>query len=290
MLTAIKNRLSCYVKRQGGMAFPAVLVLFALGSLIIVPSIGYVATNVNFGVKGAEEFKAILAADAGVEDALWKIQNDVPDSLPYSYELTGINGFTVDVEIDEVSMLAGEEMVREGTQEDRLLVTSNVTYNEIEGLYNYNLMFTSNHNKPIKITKFVVYFSPGVGYIADSTTSNITKPVDLEPAVTGTPLTGITLIWENESPHPVVATYTTEYHLFKLSGPPGMEELIMESYGFVQALSIDVGSVWINDIYPYTITSAAKTGPEDVEVSIRAGAWGGDGKIISIDCWQVIPQ
>lgn len=290
MLKSIRNILSSYVKRQGGMALPAVLVMFAVGSLIIVPSLRYVSTNVNFGNKGAEEFEAILAADAGVEDALWKIQNDVPDSLPYSYELTGINGFSVDVEIDEVSMLAGEEMVREGTQEDRLLVSSNVTYNETEELYDYTLMFTSNHNKPIKIVKFAVYFSPGVGYVVDSTTSNITKPVDLEPVVTGTPLTGITLIWENESPHPVLATYTTEYHLFQLSGPPGMEDLIMESHGFVQGLSIDIGSVWINDIYPYTITSEAKTGPEEVEASIRAGAWGGDGKIISIDCWQVIPQ
>ncbi len=290
MIKAIRNKIARYIKQQDGIAFPAVLVMFAVGSLIIVPSIRYVATNVNFGIKGAEEFKAILAADAGIEDALWKIQNDTPDPLPYSYQLTGINGFTVDVEIDEVAMIAGEVVGKLGTQEDRLLlVGGNVTYNDIEGNYDYYLILQTTDITTVKIDKIMIVFPPGVGYVAGSTSSNVTQPPDADPAISGTHFTGEILTWDNSADPPKMEKNVTEYHLIKLSGPPGLEDLIMESLGFVEGQSGDVGTVWINDLIPYTITAEASAGPGDVVATIRAGACVDGGTTISIDCWQIIP-
>ncbi len=187
-------------------------------------------------------------------------------------------------------MIAGEPIGPPGTQEDRLIVSSNVTYNAGAGNYDYTLLLTSDHNKPIKIVKMLVDFPPNVEYVTGSTSSNVTKPANADPTtISGSAETGVTLIWRNSPPQPTVASYTTEYHLFKLSGPPGMEDALMESNGFVEALSNDVGTVWIGDFPPYSIVARAKDGSGSVLATIKAGVWGGDGVLASISCWQVIP-
>lgn len=288
MVNAVIKKFFSLIGRQDGMALPSVLILFALGSLIVIPSINYVATNVNAGSITKQEFRAIIAADAGVEDALWKIKNDIPSSFPYSYQITYVNGLSVDVEIDEVNTIAGEQLDEPGTQEDRLFVSGNATYDDSIGNYIYTLKLTSNHNKPIKIEKILITFPSGVEYVPGSTSSNVTKPIDADPTtINGSPYTGITIIWENEgSPLPDIPGYAEEYHILQLSGLPDIEG--MEGRGFVQALSQDVGLIWISDFAPYSIVATAKNDSGDVAVTIRAGVWGGGGVLASISCWQVL--
>ena len=283
MIKIAKKIFSDVIKRQDGLALPAVLAMFVVGSLIMVPSVNYVVTNLKAGSTAGEEFKAILAADAGVEDALWKIKNDIPASLPYSYQITNINGLSVDITIDEVKTVAGEQVGTSGQQTDRLIVTENVTYNE--GIYTYMLILTSNHNKPIKIDKILIDFPSGVDYVDDSTSSNVTKPSNANPNnISGSPTTGITVVWTNDEPQPSIPSWGTEYHIFQLSGPPDIEGI--EGHGFVEAHSDDIGTVWVSEAIPYSITAEAKDASEEVLATIRAGVWAGSN--LGITCWQVI--
>ena len=126
MIKAVKEKFFNLIKRQDGVALPAVLAMFAIGSLLIVPSINYVATNLKAGSMAREEFKGIIAADAGIEDALWKIKYETPASedLPYSYTVTGVNDLSVDVTIDTVSQIAGISLDEGGGHVDWFTVNS----------------------------------------------------------------------------------------------------------------------------------------------------------------------
>ncbi|MBA7658635.1 hypothetical protein ES703_66594 [subsurface metagenome] len=185
----------------------------------------------------------------------------------------------MDVTIDEVDTIAGEEVGGTGQHPDRLIVSENVTYDS--GIYFYTLSLTSNHNKPIKIDKILIDFPPELDYEVGSTGGDITSD---DPDVTGNPTTGITLVWIYDDP-PTIPSYETEYHRFELSGPPGIEGV--EGHGFVEAHSQDIGTVWVSEVVPYSITAQAKDATDAVVATIRAGVWGGSQ--LKISCWQVNP-
>jgi hypothetical protein len=283
MIKAVKEIIFKVIKRQDGVALPAVLAMLVIGGFLIVPSINYVVTNLKAGSMAEEEFKAILAADCGVEDALWKIKNDTPSEFPHSYTIADVNGLSVDITIDQLDTIASEPVGNSGSHSDRLLVSENVTYDD--GIYYYKLILTSNHNKPIKIDMILIDFPPNVDYVSGSTISNVTKPPDADPnTISGTPTTGITLVWINDEPQPAVSSHETENHTFELSGPPGIEGV--EGHGFVEAHSDDIGTVWVSEVIPYSITAEAKDASEEVVATIRAGVWSGTD--LDISCWQVI--
>ena len=280
MMEKVRKWLSTAIKREDGIALPAVLAMMALGSLLIVPSINYVATTLQAGEMVQEKFKGMLAADAGVEDALWKIENDTPTSFPHSYQLTDINGMTVDIVIDEIDSLAGEEVGATGGHEDWLNTVRTVTYDA--GIYSYTVNMTNNGSGNIKIVKILIDFPPEAEYVNGSTTGDITTD---NPTINGSPTTGITLIWEMSAPYPSIAPAETKQHLFELSGPPGIEDI--EGHGFIEAQRDDIGTVWDSDSRPYSIIAQAKNASAEVTATIRAGVW--TGVETDISCWQLNP-
>ncbi|MFC1942128.1 hypothetical protein ACFLWU_02805 [Chloroflexota bacterium] len=282
MIKTLKKKLFNLIKYQDGFALPSVLAVFAVGSLLIIPSINHVATNLNAGTMAQEEYMGILAADAGVEDALWKIKNDTPASFPYSYQITGVNGLSVDITIGEIESIAGEEVGETGGHEDWLVIEKLVTYDT--GIYSYAISISNNGTGNIKIAKMLIDFPSGVEYVPGSTSSNITTPADADPAVSGSSTTGITLVWENSTPLPTISSDETEYHYFELSGPPGIGG--MEGHGFVEAQRDDIGTVWDSDSIPYSITAQAKNTAEEVMATIKAGVW--TGTELEISSWQVV--
>ena len=73
------------IKGEEGQALPIVLILLVVGGLIIAPTLNHVSTSLNAGRTVEENVKGIYAAEAGVENALWKLINDPspPSSLYY---------------------------------------------------------------------------------------------------------------------------------------------------------------------------------------------------------------
>jgi len=260
MLKAVRELFLKIIKRQDGVALPSVLAMFAIGSLLIVPSINYIATNLNAGMMAEEEFKGIITADAGVEDALWKIKNDASNFLE-PYAIADVNGLSVDVDIDEIDTLFGE-IVDPGGHSSWLVTTVNVTYNT--GIYDYSLSVSNNGSGNIKVLKILIDLPPGVDYVDDSTDSEI---LDTEPAVSGIPASGITLVWTGASP--MIHAGETYYHSFQLAGPEGIEEI--EGHGVVVTQREDIGTVWIGDAHPYSIIAQAKDASDEIIATIRAG-------------------
>ena len=98
----IENKL---VRGEKGQAFILVLIFLLLGSLIITPLLSYMSTGLKTSHVYEEGNFELYAADAGVEDALWSIKNDV-SGLPHSHtdpayvgNISSINGKSVNYTI-----------------------------------------------------------------------------------------------------------------------------------------------------------------------------------------------
>jgi len=286
----VKRWLSRIRKGEAGLALPLVLTMLAVGSLLIVPSLNYVSTNLKTGKAIEKNLEGLYAADAGVEDALWRLINDKPASFPYSYQIADINGMSVSVVIDEVTTIAGEEIGSPGGHLDWLEITKSVSYNTELGIYSYEMYLTNKCDTNIKIQKILIDFPPSLEYVNGSTGSDFTTD---DPTVTGDPNTGITVIWDIPPPLPTIepgpdpehGQYNTETHFFELSGPPDVAGV--EGHGVVEANRQDIGTVWDVDSYPYSITAQAKDAADKVVATIRAGVW--EGNQLNISCWQVNP-
>ena len=270
--------LSRVAKREDGYLLPIVTIVMVLGSLFIVPSLGYISTSFRSGELIEEKMRGLYAAEAGAEDALWRLKYDVPATFPHSYQLTGINGMTVDVVIDVASTIAGTDVGSSGTHDEYLLIEKSVTYDS--GTYYYTLTATNNGTGNVKVEMMLIDLSPGLEYVPLSTGGDLCVG---DPTVAGNPDTGITLIWEFLPPNPTIPEATTRVHTFELTGPPDIPGV--EGHVCVRATRQDVGTVWDVDSRPFSVTAEARDASYAVVVTIRVGLWEGDEMIIS--CWQL---
>ena len=99
------------IRDEKGAALVLTLVLLLVGGLIIAPLLGFMGTGIIAGEVHEKRMDELYAADAGVEDAIWKIQNpeaaglppipcgDQPWDEPYEYEIS-VNDETVGVSIE----------------------------------------------------------------------------------------------------------------------------------------------------------------------------------------------
>ena len=95
----IKIKLNKLRRDEAGQAFVIVLILLLMGGLMISPLLGFMSTGLIAGQANEERMLELYAADAGVEDALWKIiNNQVPAEEDMPYSLT-VNGKNVEVDM-----------------------------------------------------------------------------------------------------------------------------------------------------------------------------------------------
>ncbi len=279
-LHPVKKWLSQIRRGEAGQVLPAVLVMTALGSMLIVPTLNYVSTSLKTGDMVEEEVEGLYAAEAGMEDAIWRMANDPPASYPYSYQLTDINGLTVSVTIEEITTVSGKEVGTTGTHDEYLLIEKTVTYDA--GVYYYTLTMTNNGTGNVKIEMILIDFPPGLDYIEGSTGGDLYGG---DPVVVGDSSTGITVYWEYIPPYPTIPEGSFKIHTFELSGEAGIEDV--EGHACVRASRQDVGTVWDVESKPYSIVSEAKDVSETVVSSVKAGLW--EGFTLDITCWQVNP-
>ncbi len=96
----MKTGMRRLIREEKGAALALTLVLLLIGGLIITPVIRHMGTGIIAGGVHEKRMGELYAADAGVEDAIWKIQNpddiadwpdptcaDSPWEEPYEYEL-----------------------------------------------------------------------------------------------------------------------------------------------------------------------------------------------------------
>jgi len=98
---------------QDGNVLIMVLILLVVGGLILTPLLGLMSTGMVAGQVYENKTDELYAADAGVEDAIWKIENDVPDSYPYQYtEPLVVNDKNVTITIfrEDLDPTCGEQL------------------------------------------------------------------------------------------------------------------------------------------------------------------------------------
>ena len=98
----IANRLA---RSEEGYAMLMVLILLLVGGLIIAPLMGFMGTGVIAGQIHENRMDELYAADAGVEDAIWKIKTsatELPEAGddPWEYSITDVNGKQVNTAIE----------------------------------------------------------------------------------------------------------------------------------------------------------------------------------------------
>jgi len=117
MLSSMMKTASNKLRRdETGQAFILVLILLILGALIIAPLLGFMSTGLIAGQLNEERMAELYAADAGIEDAIWKLMNDqLPAEEDQPYYLT-VNGKNVEVSMSgeadtEITLLINLEVL-----------------------------------------------------------------------------------------------------------------------------------------------------------------------------------
>ena len=88
------------IREEKGSVFILVLILLVVGGLVLTPMLGLMSTGLMSGQVYERHAHRLYAADAGVEDAIWMIKYDPPETYPYHYlEPLIVDGKTVDVVI-----------------------------------------------------------------------------------------------------------------------------------------------------------------------------------------------
>jgi hypothetical protein len=109
----IKAALKRLIRDESGRALLYALILLGVGGLIIPPTLAYMGTGVITGEVYNTKTEELYAADAGVEDAVWKIESNDgylpcnPSMPPRTYNISDVNGKSVDVTIIYVYNVTG---------------------------------------------------------------------------------------------------------------------------------------------------------------------------------------
>ena len=130
MIKRIRVSLNKSIKGERGQALVLVLIMLLLGGLIIAPLLAYMGTGIKTGLVFEKKTDELYAADAGVEDAVWKIMSEVA-SLPSEENPTPLT-YTV---ADMNSKDAGVTVTYEGKDSeggDVYLITSTADETEIK--------------------------------------------------------------------------------------------------------------------------------------------------------------
>ena len=103
--------MSKLIKNESGQAMILALVLLLVGGLITAPLVGFTGNAVLNGEVYEDRTAEVYTADAGVEDALWRIQHgDVvlcPGNPSHNYTISDVNGQTIHVSIRSITDFEG---------------------------------------------------------------------------------------------------------------------------------------------------------------------------------------
>ena len=169
------------IRNEKGQALPLVLMLLVVGGFTIGAVLTYVSTGLNVGQIQEERLAELYAADAGIEDGLWRIQNDEVLLDPYDYEAeftytlpVGINEKEVVVNVTPIWLLDSLESDKNGTMPHQQLVVAGQVIDEEDGEYQVKLTYDGSKGN-LKVERVGVWLPTSFNYVADSTSGITTE-------------------------------------------------------------------------------------------------------------------
>ncbi len=287
-------------KGEKGQALVIVLALLVVGGLLVAPSLNYAATSLNAGRIVKQNVKGIYAADAGIEDALWKLKNDPP--APAFYPLPEpVNQMEVTIETEEKEEYAlyyGDLIVvGEPPQNfpDYLAVDGKMEWVEEEGAYEYTITVTWqpwSGDPVIMLDEIGVRLPAGYSYQSGSADSFGDNLSDDEPEDKTDGAGAQMLNWVLGTPPPQVSQWnTTATQTFYVTGEGGQDG----DYTWIKAVPMDIGQVGEIIGTLYRITATATRPGDEPTAKVRAYVLKEEVEeevevVIHIITWQINPQ
>lgn len=295
----MKRRLIKVIKGESGQALPIVLTLLVLGGLLIAPSLSYAATSLNSGRVIEKNVNGLYAADAGVEYALWRLENAPPSSYPDIYLLPeNVNQMQVDIQTEEIGTytLYMGELVEVGEPPqihyDYVTVDGETVWVEEAQAYKYTITVTWQPQEgypTISLEGIGVRLPVGYSYQAGSAHSFGGNLSTSEPVDTLDGAGAHLLHWEFGSPRPQVSQDNpTRTQALYITG----EGELNGDYTWVEGQPNAIGQVGEVIGAFYRITATA-THPEDGEITAEVVAdvmWYEQQGEMRILLWEINPQ
>ncbi len=252
---------------EKGQVLPIVLALLALGGLVITPNLDYAATSLNGSRAIEEDINGLYAADAGVEDAVWCLENGISPSQQLPENINRMEVAIQTVEKGTYTVYFGE-LVQSGVHSDYLSVAGEVVWAEEAQAYQYTITVTWQPNlgaPVIHLGEVGVRLPPGYSYQTGSAAGFVDNLATGEPSEVLDSFGAYLLSWEFDPPYPSVSeSNPVQTQMFYIAGEGDLEG----DYTWVVANSGDIGAVGEITGTLYQITATA-TRPQDGETTAR---------------------
>ncbi|GEM_PF-2806086 len=173
-------------KNEKGNALVIVLCFLAVGGLAAATLMTSITTGLGNSQRSEENTKLRYAADAGMEEVLWRLHNDQVPFEDGDYETQvnyalsdNVNGKTVNINIQQIWPLTGLESDEYGTSApDALTITGGIT-NQATGRYKVQVSYDGSQGS-LPIDKMAVWLPTRFQYVTGSSSGITTN----NPAVT----------------------------------------------------------------------------------------------------------
>ncbi len=204
---------------ETGIALIIVLVLLLLGSLTIMPVLAHLSTALKTGKLYEEKTNELYAADAGVEDGIWRIKYDFMGTdydaydfdTTWPYETEDINGIAADVTIQNIWLptesAPNATLARAIIESEKLVVVG--TAGGSPGLpYNVKIDFTPAEGDNLTVESLGVWLPQGFDYEEESCSLHpdiLDPPAEHHPDSENITLAngGQTVVWSYTEPYPL---------------------------------------------------------------------------------------
>lgn len=267
----MKKILGALIRNEKGQALVVVLGFLVLGGLTIAPLLAYMSTGLSAGRGYQEKIELNYAADAGIEDALWRTDNEEISLEPYDYETEydyalpeNINDKAVTISIKQIWPLADLESDENGTTLPDCLVITGGIIDVGEGKYKVQISYDGSE-EDLPIDRVAVWLPCGFEYVAGSS-SGLANDDPTSTNFRG----GKVLTWDFDppvnfidlpDPEPPGGGFTpgTEYpatrKLYFNVSPVG--KVANGSYSWVRTTNADIYLAWENGYQLFQISSTA---------------------------------
>jgi hypothetical protein len=281
------------MRDEKGQALVLTLLLLLIGSLIVTPVLGLMGTGVKSGRVYEQKDNEIYAADAGVEDAMWRIRYDDNNSTllkdvlgggyneydysstyPYQYNLS-VNDKDVAVNISNVWIPEGistpdpvtAREIAEGTPGNppKLMI---IGYPDAAAsTYDIKIVYYYQGSSALNVKTIGIWLASGFEYVMGS--SDFEKASGQLHSVPNVSLYkgGCAVVWNFVSPYPLLSSFTggtlgpplVKTFKFQYTGPEGQIPELVASWigidGVVPGTTYSCS--WDDSIRLYKIVSKA---------------------------------
>jgi Tfp pilus assembly protein PilX len=273
------------ISEQSGQALMLVLVFLLLGSLILVPLLDQINTALKTGIKYEDRSRELYAADAGIEDGIWRIKYEGLKALygeeSYNYNFSNnatynvenpVNGLTTTVTINNIWIPSNVTLDGLGLSSAQAMAMMDTDKLKISGTagavphqpYQITINFTPATGDNLTIKSVGVWLPQGFTYVAQSCNfdnpANSSQPYYRDSVEVSEHCGGQAIVWhfDIDSAYPLFSNFPnlvtdsgnlTSSFEFSYTPPAGDPDRLPSGIAWVTTYMTDsLGAYKANDV------------------------------------------